>query len=196
MEYETYKIHRGQGNFYPFVFNDIMGFEKDTNTGVLVKDVKLVLGGHVEDGYQFLPIQKLMKGDKYYNSSPTLDDKVHVLVCVLPADKVSLTSAEVVKKMREVRITARDMGIPQLAILTKVDEACPETNKNIKDVYKSKYLKEQVDAFSLLLGVPQNCIFLVKTYGPDPNMNDDNDVVILNALRQMIDFGDDFLNDL
>ncbi|XP_059204583.1 interferon-induced protein 44-like [Centropristis striata] len=193
-KYKTYKILKGQDDFYSFIFNDTMGFEKETNTGVLEEDVKLVLEGHVEDGYKFSPSQKLMEGDKGYRSAPTLDDKVHVLVCVLPADKVSLTSDEVVKKMREVRITASDMGIPQLAILTKVDEACPETKEDIKDVYRSKYLKEQVDKFSKLLGLPQDCIFLVKNYGTDPIMNDDNDVVILNALRQMITFGDDFLN--
>ncbi|XP_059203232.1 interferon-induced protein 44-like isoform X2 [Centropristis striata] len=195
-KYKTYKIHKGPDDFYSFVFNDIMGFEKDTNTGVLVEDVKLALRGHVEDGYQFCPSQKLTEGDEGYRSSPTLDDKVHVLVCVLPVGSVSLLSKEVVKKMREVRLAATNMGIPQLAILTKVDEACPETNKNIKNVYKSRYLKEQVDKFSSLLGLPQDCIFLVKNYGTDAIMIDDKDALILNALGQMIHFGEDFLNDL
>ncbi|XP_059183523.1 interferon-induced protein 44-like [Centropristis striata] len=195
-KYKTYKIHKGPDDFYSFVFNDTMGFEKDTNTGVLVEDVKLALKGHVEDGYKFSPSQELMEGDKGYRSAPTLDDKVHVLVCVLPVGSVSLISEEVVKKMREVRYAASDMGIPQLAILTKVDEACPKTNRNIKDAYKSKYLKQQVDAFSLLLGLPQSSIFLVKNYGSDGNMNDDNDVLILSALRKIITSGEDFLNDL
>ncbi|XP_059183524.1 interferon-induced protein 44-like [Centropristis striata] len=195
-EYKTYKIRKGPDDFYSFVFNDTMGFENNANTGVLVGDVKLALKGHVEDGYKFSPIQKLMEGDKGYRSSPTLDDKVHVLVFVLPVGSVSLISEEVVKKMTEVRLAARDMGIPQLAILTRVDKACPKTNRNIKNVYKSQYLKQQVDTFSLLLGIPQSSIFLVKNYGSDGNMNDDNDVLILSALRKMITSGEDFLNDL
>ncbi|XP_059183527.1 interferon-induced protein 44-like [Centropristis striata] len=195
-KYKTYKIHKGPDDYYSFVFNDTMGFENYANTGVLVGDVKLALKGHVEEGYKFSPSQKLMEGDKGYRSAPTLDDKVHVLVCVFPVGSVSLISEEVVKKLREVRRAASHMGIPELAILTNVDKACPKTNRNIKDAYKSQYLKQQVDAFSLLLDIPQDCIFLVKNYGSDGNMNDDNDALILSPLRQMITFGEDFLNDL
>lgn len=39
-----------------------------------------------------------------------MDDRVHVLVSVIPAATVSLINDEVKKKMREVRLAAREMG--------------------------------------------------------------------------------------
>lgn len=122
--------------------------------------------------YKFKSDLEIQENDKYYNSSPTLNDKVHVLVSVIPAGSVSILSDGVVKKMREVRLAASEMGksrdlesslfheskhqqsrtnyvsvftgIPQLAILTKIDEACPEVNTNMDKVYGSIYLKELV----------------------------------------------------
>uniref|UniRef100_UPI003AAFDB50 interferon-induced protein 44-like n=1 Tax=Centroberyx gerrardi TaxID=166262 RepID=UPI003AAFDB50 len=194
-KYTTYKIQKGNPRtFYPFIFNDIMGLEKDTNKGVRPEDIKLAMKGRVRDGYKFNPISTLSEEDQGYNSCPTVDDKVHALVCVIPADAISRMSDEVVGKMRDIRLAASNMGIPQLAILTKIDEACPEVNKSIRNVYHSKLLKKKMEEFSSKLGIPMNCIFPVKNYSSEISLEDDTDSLILCALRQMIDFGDDFLN--
>ncbi|KAM6913490.1 interferon-induced protein 44-like [Lycodopsis pacificus] len=195
-KYKAYKIRKDADSFYSVIFNDIMGFEENANTGVDVEDVKLAMRGHMPDGYQFNPVAPLQETDRDYISSPTLEDRVHVLVCVIPADSVSLISDEVVKKLREVRLAAAKLGIPQLAILTKVDEACPQAKEHINETYRIKYLKEQVDKFSMLLGIPPNCIFLVKNYHSEIETNDDMNALILTALKQMINFGEDFLDDL
>ncbi|KAK9534947.1 hypothetical protein VZT92_007360 [Zoarces viviparus] len=195
-KYTAYKIRKDADSFYSVIFNDIMGFEKNANTGVDVEDVKLAMRGHMPNGYKFNPVAHLQDTDRDYISCPTLEDRVHVLVGVIPTDSVSLISEEVVKKLREVRLAAADLGIPQLAILTKVDEACLEAKNDINETYRIKYLKEQVDSFSLLLGIPPNCIFLVKNYHSETETNDDINALILSALKQMITFGEDFLDDL
>lgn len=49
LQYRTYKVKKGPGSFYPFVFNDVMGLSEETE--VLEEDIKLVLRGHVKEGY-------------------------------------------------------------------------------------------------------------------------------------------------
>ncbi|XP_076609545.1 interferon-induced protein 44-like isoform X2 [Chaetodon auriga] len=145
---------------------------------------------------RFLPAHPLTESDLGYDPCPTLNEKVHVLVSVVPADTLSILSDEIKNKMKDIRRTASDMGIPQLAIITKVDKACRKARQDVKNVYRSKYLKELVDKFSVELGIPVNCIFLVKNYESEIKTNGDTDALILCALRQMIDFGEDFLRNL
>uniref|UniRef100_A0A3Q3F682 Interferon-induced protein 44-like n=1 Tax=Labrus bergylta TaxID=56723 RepID=A0A3Q3F682_9LABR len=193
LKYQTYKIQKDDQSFYSIVFNDIMGLEANLNNGVQVEDIKLALRGHVREGYKFKPNGSLTKNDPGYKSYPSLDDKVHVLVCVVPVDSISLLDDKVVQKLREVRLAASDLGIPQLAILTKVDRACPEVESNIHNLHKSKYLKGQVEQFSAMLGIPIKSIFLVKNYESEINTYDDINGPILTALRQMVTFGEDYL---
>ncbi|XP_024909288.1 interferon-induced protein 44-like [Cynoglossus semilaevis] len=192
-EYKTYKISNGDGGFYSFVFNDTMGLEKDFDAGVMVEDMKLLLGGHVEENYKFQSNRSVREAG--YRHNPTLQDRVHVLVFVVPAEKVKLLSDEVWKKLREVRLEARQTGIPQIALITKVDE-CPEVGDKIENVHKSKNLKEQVELVHKSLGISPNCIFLVKNYHQELQLNNDTNHLILTALKQMLHFGEDFLNNL
>ncbi|XP_042283120.1 stonustoxin subunit alpha-like [Thunnus maccoyii] len=109
-KYETHRIQKeSRGNFYPFVFNDIMGLEEGVGCGVSVEDIKLALKGHVQEGYKFNPASPLSDRDPGYISSPSADDKVHVLVCVCSAN-ASEIKGPVMQKMREIREVASNLG--------------------------------------------------------------------------------------
>ncbi|XP_043987728.1 interferon-induced protein 44-like [Gambusia affinis] len=191
-KYKTYKIKKGgPGNFYPFVFNDIMGLEDEDGRGVRVEDIKLALKGNMKDDYKFNDRSPLSDGDSGYNFSPSISDKVHVLLCIYSANASEMKSP-VLQKMKEVREAASDLGIPQVAILTHIDEACVETKKTLRNIYKSKYLKKKMDDFQSSVGIPLNRIFPLKNYSYETELDSDIDDLILYALRQIIDFGDDF----
>ncbi|KAK2855827.1 hypothetical protein Q5P01_004562 [Channa striata] len=158
-KFKTYKIEKGSPDtFYPFVFNDIMGLSAEN--GVPVGDVELALAGHMKDGYNLNPESRLSIDGQFYNRDPTANDKVHVLVCVVAADTLPSMSKAIVEKIQSIREEASRLGIPQVALLTKVDLACPEINTDLKNVYRSKCLKQKMEQFSANVGIPMNCIFL------------------------------------
>ena len=51
-----------------------------------------------------------------------------------------------------------------------------------------------MEQFSADVGIPMNCIFPVKSYHDEINLNSDVDSLILSALKHIITNGDDFIN--
>ncbi|KAM6934266.1 interferon-induced protein 44-like [Xenentodon cancila] len=172
-----------------------MGLEEGDANGVHAHDIKLVLKGHVKEGYKFNPASRLSDGDPDYISSPSPQEKVHVVVCVFSAN-ASEIKPSVLEKIKDITEEASDLDIPQLAVLTHIDDACGETEKSLRNVYKSKHLKKKISYFSSSLGIPMNCILPVKNYSYEINLDEDVNTLILSALKLMIDFGDDFINQL
>ncbi|XP_034084805.1 interferon-induced protein 44-like [Gymnodraco acuticeps] len=152
--------------------------------------------GHVKNGYKLNPFSTLSEDKQDYNSDPSLNDRVHVLVCIISANTAQFLTGDFVKKLREVRLAARDMGMPEIAILTKIDEACPEVDKEIQNVYKRKYLKKKIEELSAVLGFPPSCIFPVKNYHSEIDTKDGTNSLILSALRRIITSAGDFVNHL
>lgn len=63
---------------------------------------------------QFCPECKLSEDSEFYNTSPAANDRVHVLVCVVPADTGNVTKEKILRKIKEIRkeATVRGESLP------------------------------------------------------------------------------------
>ncbi|XP_071323348.1 interferon-induced protein 44-like [Trachinotus anak] len=163
-EYTIYKIQKGSPETF-YPFVFNDIMGLSQQESVLVDDVKLALLGHVKEGYV---VQHSLDSDTIHH--------------------------ETVQKIRDIRTEASRLGIPQVAVLTKVDKACPEIRRDLKNIYRRKYLREKMEEFSAHVGIPMNCTFPVKNYHEEIDISDDTDAVTLSTLRRIIDHGGDFIN--
>uniref|UniRef100_W5LVX6 G domain-containing protein n=1 Tax=Lepisosteus oculatus TaxID=7918 RepID=W5LVX6_LEPOC len=172
----------------PFVIYDIMGIN------IIVKhpdDFISAVKGHIKDGYRFNtkePVRPLSVESPVYNKNPTVNDEAHCLVYCVAADQLSIMQDNVLQVMKEIRSQVSDKDISQVVLLTKVDKACPLVGKDIRKVYRSKYIKEKIEMFSQILGIPINHILPVKNYSEKISLDDDIDVLALTALLQILRF--------
>ncbi|KAL7886958.1 hypothetical protein AOLI_G00046790 [Acnodon oligacanthus] len=153
----------------------------------------------MKEGYVFNPKIPLSENSQYYLRDPSLNDQMHCLVNVIPADMISVIKDDYVKKMKEVREEASRMGLPQVIFMTRVDRACPLTKKDLHNVYKSKKIRDKASVCvsrcecSMSLGVPMNCIFPVWNYHEEADVNENINCLMLYALTKIVHFADDYI---
>ncbi|KAK2817761.1 hypothetical protein Q7C36_021694 [Tachysurus vachellii] len=189
--YQTHHIKGKDGSRLPFVFNDIMGLEREGSKGIRVDDIISALKGLIEEGYNFNPLHPASGKDSKHK--PRVSDHTFCLVNVLDANKVSFANQELIEKMIRIREAASDYNLPQVIVMTKVDEICPLVKEDIRKVYTSKKIKEKMQGCSNVLGIPMSHIFPVKNYHEETDTIDDMDVLILKALDQIVNLANDQL---
>ncbi|XP_076857252.1 interferon-induced protein 44-like [Brachyhypopomus gauderio] len=191
--YEKYGIGNGRKGMLPLAFNDIMGVEEGKYAGVHTDDIINAMKGHITEGYMFRTEFPITEKDPKYRRNPSLSDRIHCLVSVLGADKITMMGQEFINKMKKVREAASGMGIPQVVFITRVDLACPMTKDNLKKIYRSRKIKEIMNKCSNLLGVPMNCIFPVKNYSDENQVKEDINCLMLDALTQIVHWAHDYV---
>uniref|UniRef100_A0A671V666 Interferon-induced protein 44-like n=1 Tax=Sparus aurata TaxID=8175 RepID=A0A671V666_SPAAU len=196
-QFRSYSLKAGQeGKPLPIILCDTMGLEESTGSGLNIDDISNILKGHLPDRYQFNPSVPLDSEAPGYRKSPVLKDKIHCVTYVVDGCKVSIMPSKLEDKLEAIRRKVNLMGIPQLVLLTKVDEACLLVKEDVRNVYKSDYIKEMMQEVSTRLGVPLSCVVPVKNYSEELELDPNCDILLLSAVKQMLRFADNYFDDI
>ncbi|XP_022520105.2 interferon-induced protein 44-like [Astyanax mexicanus] len=177
----------------PFAMYDGMGLEDGDTKGVHAEDIINALKGHIADNYAFNPASAIDNTSKYYIHNPTLNDRMHCLVSVIPTDRISLMNDDTIQKMKVIRAAATKLEIPQVLFMTRVDQGCKLTQNDLGKIYQSKKIRDKVMECSNKLGVPVSCIFPVKNYSEENKSDEKLDCLMLEAFSQIVHSANDYL---
>ncbi|XP_042320170.1 interferon-induced protein 44-like [Sceloporus undulatus] len=195
IQYRTYQIkNEDNGKPLPIIFCDTMGLEEKLGAGLDIDEVPNLLQGHVPDRYQFNPSASMQPTASGYVKCPSLKDQIHCVVFVIDGSKIEILPDNLGGKLREIRRKSNKFGVPQLVILTKVDEICPSLEENVSDVYRSKTVEKQMQFAAERLGIPLCQIVPVKNYSSELDLKDDVDILLLMAVRQMLRLAESYLD--
>uniref|UniRef100_W5K5C5 G domain-containing protein n=1 Tax=Astyanax mexicanus TaxID=7994 RepID=W5K5C5_ASTMX len=190
------QVENGKDGFLPLVLNDTMGLEIDQSKGVHTDDIITALKGHIKNGYTFHPKTPIDENSPHYRENPSLSDRMHCLVYVIPANKIPLMEDKDFQKLKTIRDAAyrMDSNLTHVILMTKVDETCTLTNKDLRHVYNSKIIKDKMHKCQRALGVKMNCIFPVKNYHEETEINENVNCLMLHALTRIVRWADEYVD--
>ncbi|KAI3367551.1 hypothetical protein L3Q82_026409, partial [Scortum barcoo] len=192
-QFRTYNIKAGKGGeAVPLILCDTMGLEEKADAGLDIEDLVNIYKGHIKDRYQFSPSAPLAADAPGYRYQVTLNDTIHCVVYVVDTCKVSLLNQNMLDKFATIRRKTNQLGIPQMLLMTKVDEACPLVSEDIKNVYRSVYIQRKARELSESLGIPLNCVLPLKNYSEELDLDQDSDILLFTAVQQMLNYADNF----
>ncbi|KAK2900763.1 hypothetical protein Q8A67_008878 [Cirrhinus molitorella] len=152
---------------------------------LVAEDLKNVYQSHYINK-MFNPSVPIHPDSPYFHKSPGLKDKIHCVVYVIDICKVKIISDTIIEKFGVFRKKANQLSIPQLVLLTKVDEACPIVAGDLKNVYQSDYIQKSIHEVSVQLGVSLSAVVPVKNYYQELEVDSETDILLLSALIQML----------
>ncbi|XP_044230829.1 interferon-induced protein 44-like [Thunnus albacares] len=192
-QFRTYTIKAGKGGAaVPLILCDTMGLEENADAGLDIDDLVNIYKGHIKDRYQFSTATPLTENAPGFKKDATLKDMIHCVVYMVDTCKVSLLTKQMLDKFAAIRKKTNLLGIPQILLMTKVDEACPLVAEDLQNVYRSAYIQRKARELSESLGIPLSYVLPVKNYSEELELDQNTDILLFSAVEQMLNYADSF----
>ncbi|XP_052802954.1 interferon-induced protein 44-like [Mya arenaria] len=186
----------------PYTFGDTVSLQLYDTRGVAETDTldllqcNFILDGHVPDFYEMSPTHLLKCDDAEFRHQAALKNKIHCAVFVLDGLIVGDMSKSMLQKLLSYRDLLTRKGIPQAALITKIDKLCEQSAENISNTFLSPAVKDLVYNVADLLNLPRNSILPVKNYEEEMESDENINILALLAVRQILFFAEDYLENM
>ncbi|GCC20739.1 hypothetical protein chiPu_0019306 [Chiloscyllium punctatum] len=118
-----------------------MGLAEDTVSGLHSDDIISIIKGYIPNKYKFAVDSPFKAGDI---SPRAINEKIHCVAYVIDVSKTPMLSTEMKMKICAIRSKIDELEVPQIVLLTKVDEECPMVGKDVETVYRSDLITKKV----------------------------------------------------
>ncbi|XP_048105696.1 interferon-induced protein 44-like [Alosa alosa] len=130
-----------------------------------------------------------------YRAEPGIKDKIHSGLFFLDARKVTTYSDYLQERMRILQAELYYLDVPQIVLLTHVDQVCHTVQEDVKYVYTSRTVKDKMQKAAEFVGIPVSFVLPVRNYASELSTNCNTDILLLSAVRSILQAVDDTLDD-
>lgn len=191
-KFRNYDVKKGRsGPPLNFKLCDTKGLEIDE--GIDPAEFSYILDGNMPDKYLFNSSTQFSSDSPGFVAIPSLKDKIHVVVIVMDATSIDIFPPAIIDKIKTLQTKVIQKGIPQVVLLTQIDKICEGLQWNVSKTFSIPAIENLVDKAADLVGLPRAHILPVKNYEREMEPREDINILALLALRQMLNFADDYL---
>nr|XP_029532377.1 interferon-induced protein 44-like isoform X2 [Oncorhynchus nerka] len=170
---------------------DVLALGDGERTGLTLTDALAVIKGYAPEGHDFQGEAPIKAETPGYRPVPSINDQIHCAVFVLNACQVMTTSDDLTETLRTIQAEIADLDIPQVVLLTHVDQVCHAVQEDVKFVYSSRILQEKMQKAAEVVGLPVSYVLPVKNYSSELSVSCNTDILLLSAIHHILQAVDD-----
>lgn len=164
---------------------DCRGFHKSFT----FNDLPLVISGHIKKNYEFQSSRTIDKDDledaKFYNTNPTISDKMHGILFVADVEKLDCEESE--SENVEMILKVADYNLPSSLILTKADTLDLCNAGTLNEIFRSKHAEKKVNTVKEKFGFHDCKIWPIANYVTGTLQDINRDVLALLSLDNILE---------
>jgi len=159
---------------------------------------KLLLQGHLKEGWKKDYDLEQFKDSKFYRSEPNFGDKVQAVIFVVAANEVSNQDGidnDYYVRLNKFRQDATDLGLIPIVLISKADKLDPELRADFKQVFTSETLyKDVLDTLRDYSSFNYNTLYPAMLYSTDKQRVAHIEVAALQAFAAAVRAGQIYIN--